>query len=180
VIGEDLGTVEDEVQSELADRNVAGCRVVWFTDGDEDEWPAATLGSVTTHDLPTVAGIWTGADGAARRRLGIADEDSQRSFLQRLQTRAPHADSVREVITAVHDRLARSGSSVVLASLDDALGLVEPPNVPGTIDEWPNWRIGLPVPLEVIQRDSAALELAHTMNVGRAAPVAAPVDEPTR
>src|SRR4029079_1990079 len=74
VVGEDLGTVEDEVRVELSDRGVLSYRLLWFEEGPPPTYPEQALASVTTHDLPTIAGGWTGADLAHRRRLGRAGD----------------------------------------------------------------------------------------------------------
>ena len=67
VVGEDLGTVEDAVRAELAERRVLSYRLLWFEREPPEAWPAQALAAVTTHDLPTVAGLWTGADVTAQR-----------------------------------------------------------------------------------------------------------------
>ena len=58
---------------------------------------------------------------------------------------------------------------VVTATLDDALGVEERPNMPGTVDEWPNWRLALPRPIDEFEADEDVLALARTMREGRAA-----------
>ena len=60
VIGEDLGTVEPGVREKLADHNVLSYRLLWFEDTLPSQYPEKTLAAVTTHDLPTLAGVWTG------------------------------------------------------------------------------------------------------------------------
>ena len=62
IVGEDLGTVEDQVRAQLAERAVLSYRVVWFEREPPESFPAQALASVSTHDLPTIAGVWTGAD----------------------------------------------------------------------------------------------------------------------
>src|SRR3954454_20695371 len=62
VVGEDLGTVEPGVREALADHNILSYRLLWFEEDEACAWPVAALASVTTHDLPTVAGLWTGSD----------------------------------------------------------------------------------------------------------------------
>src|SRR3954454_19856677 len=61
VVGEDLGTVEPGVREALADHNILSYRLLWFEDDEPSGWPTAALAGVTTHDLPTVAGLWTGS-----------------------------------------------------------------------------------------------------------------------
>ena len=67
VVGEDLGTVEDGVREAMAEHGVLSYRLLWFEEDDPTEWPAASMAAITTHDLPTVAGLWTGADVEEQR-----------------------------------------------------------------------------------------------------------------
>ncbi len=71
VVGEDLGTVEPGVREALTDHGVLTYRVLWFEESPPSEWPTESMATVTTHDLPTVAGVWTGSDLEAQRRLGL-------------------------------------------------------------------------------------------------------------
>ena len=71
IVGEDLGTVEDEVRAQLAERAVLSCRVVWFEPGPPESFPEQALASVSTHDLPTIPGVWTGADLADQQQAGL-------------------------------------------------------------------------------------------------------------
>jgi 4-alpha-glucanotransferase len=170
VIGEDLGTVEDEVRAELSERRVLSTKVVWFEEVPPEEYPVEALASVTTHDLPTIAGVWSGADLAARRQLGhvvTGDDDWFRSRLA-MVTGATDDTPVEQVITDVHRHLGASPAVVRLASLDDAVANPDRPNMPGTVDEWPNWRIPLPVPLEAIEVHPIALGIARSMGASPA------------
>jgi 4-alpha-glucanotransferase len=154
VVGEDLGTVEDEVREELAARDVLSYRLLWFEPDPPEQWPEQALAAVTTHDLPTVAGRWTSADLEAQHEIGnepnVEGEQEVRRRLQEIAGVVPDAP-VEEVTEAAYRALARTPSRVKVATLDDALGVEERPNMPGTVDEWPNWSISLPVPLEEIE-----------------------------
>ena len=70
VVGEDLGTVEDGVREAMAEHGMLSYRLLWFEEDDPTEWPAASMAAITTHDLPTVAGLWTGADVEEQRAAG--------------------------------------------------------------------------------------------------------------
>jgi 4-alpha-glucanotransferase len=177
LVGEDLGTVEPEVRAAMAERDVFGYRVGWFDPEPPGRWPSSTLGTLTTHDLPTVAGMWTGADEAMRSEAGVtvrpADEAAMRA---RLVTIARHGDledpegsRVEQVSDAAHRALAAAGSDLVLATLEDAVGVRERPNLPGTVEERPNWRLALPVSVEELDR-SAAPVIAAAMREARGAP----------
>ena len=70
VVGEDLGTVEDHVREALRDSGVLSYKLFWFEPRRPSEWPDQALGAVTTHDLPTVAGVWTGCRPRSSARGG--------------------------------------------------------------------------------------------------------------
>uniref|UniRef100_UPI0022B9DE81 4-alpha-glucanotransferase n=1 Tax=Klebsiella pneumoniae TaxID=573 RepID=UPI0022B9DE81 len=82
-IGEDLGTVEEGVRDDLAQIGVLSTRLVYFEDTPPSEWPSNVGGAVTTHDLPTIAGTWTGADAELRADAGLSD-DGTPSLRERL------------------------------------------------------------------------------------------------
>lgn len=168
VIGEDLGTVEEHVGHMLRDRAVLGCSVFWFEDRPPSAYPTDVLASVSTHDLPTIAGVWTGADGDEQRSIGLPT-DGDELLRTRLSEHAGVSDdaSTPEVIVAVHRALAGAPSVLALASLDDALGVERRPNLPGTVDERPNWRLPLPQPLEAIEHDVLVGLVADALLAGR-------------
>ncbi|MEO6159225.1 MAG: 4-alpha-glucanotransferase, partial [Ilumatobacteraceae bacterium] len=126
VVGEDLGTVQPEVRAALSTTGVLGTKV-WLFDSDVAAWPPPNLATVTTHDLPTVAGVLAGLGGT----------DEMRVNLRRVE---PSADAERTIV-AVHAEVARSPARLVIATLDDLAGSIVQPNHPGTIDEFPNWRM---------------------------------------
>lgn len=152
VIGEDLGTVEPGVRETLGDAGVLSTRLLWFEDEPPENWPRQAMGAVSTHDLPTLAGVWSGADG---------DEDMR----HRLRVAASAPDHAREldVAVAAHRRLGRATSMVVTATLDDITGAEQRPNVPGTVDEHPNWRIPLPLPVDRLDGDPRAEAIASAL-----------------
>jgi len=163
VVGEDLGTVEPQVREALAASGALSYRVFWFEDRQPPEWPEQALGAITTHDLPTVAGVWTGADLEAQRSLGLAlDEHSMYALRQRLAqwTGSAEGRPVEEVIEATYAVLATAPCSLLAAVLDDAAAVVERPNMPGTAGAWPNWRLALPQPLEDIRTSQLARAIA--------------------
>ncbi len=170
VVGEDLGTVEPFMREELARRNVLSSRVLWFEEGSPADFPAASMASISTHDLPTVAGLWTGADLSAQRRLGLEPDatavDAVRSRLRTLLGLDDDAP-LGEVIVAAYRLLAAATSMLVTATLEDALEVEERPNMPGTSDAWPNWSLALPVPLERALSDPRVVAVANTMRSRR-------------
>ena len=80
IVGEDLGTVEPGVRQRLALRRMLSCRLLWFEDRPPAEYPELSMASVTTHDLPTIAGLWSGADEAAQRSIGLTVGDEMRQL----------------------------------------------------------------------------------------------------
>jgi 4-alpha-glucanotransferase len=152
VVGEDLGTVEDLVREELAARRILSYRLLWFEERPPAEYRPESLAALTTHDLPTLAGIWEGSDPDAKvrerlRRYAGVDDDR----------------STGEVAEAAYGALAASPSRLLAATLEDALGVPERPNKPGTTTEWPNWSLALPVSLEELRRDPRPARLAAAL-----------------
>ena len=103
-----------------------------------------------------MAGVASGADLAAQRRLGLEPNEAAAADLHaKLMSRTgfgpghPRAGDCRPRSTPIS---AAAPCLLLAASLDDALAVEERPNMPGTVDEWPNWRLGLPVPLEELEQ----------------------------
>ena len=158
MVGEDLGTVPREVRQMLGERAVFGSTVLWFERDDDgalvppEQWRAEAVASVTTHDLPTSAGFLTGEHVRVRAELGLLNDPAaeaansarERAEMARAARRArgsPPTGSLDEQIAALHELLALSPSRVLLAALGDAVGDLRQPNMPGTVDEYPNWRL---------------------------------------
>ncbi|HVF32945.1 MAG TPA: 4-alpha-glucanotransferase [Acidimicrobiales bacterium] len=165
VVGEDLGTVEPATRDALAERDVLSYRLLWFEDAPPRDFPERALAAVTTHDLPTVAGLWSGTDLEAQRERGMEpNEGSTAELLARLRTWTGlegHAP-VAEVVRAVHRLLAEAPSMLVTATLDDAAGEAVRPNHPGTTGGT-NWSLALPVSLDDLLADPLVAEIARTL-----------------
>jgi 4-alpha-glucanotransferase len=171
VVGEDLGTVEPEVTEGLAERGMLGCAVLWFErddDGDllpPQQWSETSLGTISTHDLPTAAGFLRDEHVAARESAGLlTDPDDARKQAERdraellallvSQGLLAEGDTDEErILAAMHALLARASSRIVLAAFTDVLDEPRQPNLPGTTDAYPNWRIPLPLSVEELLRD---------------------------
>ena len=120
------------------------------------------MAAATTHDLPTVAGLWTGADLAAQQAAGLAAGE-EIAELRRHHARLTGLDAdapVERVIEATYRLLGEAPSAILVASLEDALGVEERPNMPGTTAEWPNWRLALPGGLEALASAPLAGKIA--------------------
>ncbi len=158
VVGEDLGTVEDELRHQLHESRVLSTRLVWFEDEPPEHFPVEALAMVTTHDLPTIAGVVTGADDAELEALGRpVPDDAATALRRRLEAAVPDAGAqpVERVTAEAYRRLGGGPSRVVLATLEDLCGVELRPNVPGTSDERPNWSQALPLTVEELHRDPA-------------------------
>jgi len=197
VIGEDLGTVPDEVRVALAVNDVLSYRVLLFErDGAGDfkapaQYPEAALATASTHDLPTLAGWWAGHDIALRASHGhlgpqadldaqmaarIADRGQLLAALDRagllprgtpLDPRAVPALTPPLAI-ALQQFLARTPSALLAVQPEDVFGVVEQANLPGTTTEHPNWRRKLPVALEQVAADGRLRALAQRIAAERA------------
>jgi 4-alpha-glucanotransferase len=171
VVGEDLGTVERGVRERLAEHGVLSYRLVWFETDRPARYPELALAAVTTHDLPTVAGLWTGADLIAQQRIGLhPDATGPAEIRDRVcqMTGLPPQAPAAEAIARVHQVLAEAPSMIVTATLEDALAVEERPNMPGTVGEWPNWSLALPVPLEALEEAPLARAVAAALGPRRA------------
>jgi len=185
VIGEDLGTVLPEVTEGLERMNMLGSAVLWFTrDYDDPEqaylppekYPRNALATVSTHDLPTATGFLTGEQVRVRAELGqlagtvedetkAADRDrAQLKALLRAEGLITAASTNDEIVVAMHEFLARTPCRFVTASLYDVLGELDQPNLPGTVDEYPNWRMRLSLSLEQIAGDPRIARIAGILS----------------
>ncbi len=166
IAGEDLGTVEPHVRQQLFENHMLTYRLLWFEDALPSHYPELALAAVSTHDLPTVAGMWTRADFAAQQRIGLRPgrEDFER-VRERLRAVGSLADSdsAAEAVRRAYAALAAAPSAVLAASLDDALAVEERPNMPGTVTQWPNWCLALPKTLDDLPHDPLAQSLAESL-----------------
>lgn len=207
VIGEDLGTVPQEIGDILRKRHMLSWKVFFFerhSDGalrDTSDYPNLSVATLNTHDLPTWNGYWMAADIQDRLECHRfrRDEDAQNAREERqgdrthiirylldhgildasegprfqdmaerarqmaLKKSAAAAPAIEEeglqpaemiqLSVSIHRALARSSSRLVLVSMNDLTGDFHQPNMPGTVDEYPNWRLLSPVSVEAL-RDS--------------------------
>ncbi|MGH2694810.1 MAG: 4-alpha-glucanotransferase, partial [Actinomycetota bacterium] len=170
VVGEDLGTVEPIVRKEMAKRNMLSYRILWFEPKPPRDYPKHSFAAVTNHDLPTISGMWTGADLAEQEAMGLEpDFEAHRAVRERVVAASgvDEGAPTEEVISRLHELLAEASSAVVVATLEDALGVSSRPNLPGTTTERPNWSIPLAVRLEAIEHHPLARAIATKLSVGR-------------
>jgi 4-alpha-glucanotransferase len=170
VVGEDLGTVEDGVRETLRERDVLSYRLVWFEEDPPEAWPAEAMAAVTTHDLPTVAGLWTGADLAEQRAVGQEpNEEGTAEIRRRLAEEAdlePVRSGAEDAVRGAYALLARAPSRLLGAALDDAAAETRRPNIPGADGARPNWSLALPLPIDELTDRPLARDIAGVL--GRA------------
>jgi len=169
VIGEDLGTVPEGFREQMADWGIWSYLVMMFERDDQgafrgiDHYSANALVTFNTHDLSTYTGWRSFSDLKLKRSLGIdpgESDDARWNALSMLDQVLRHHAIDRHDLYSVASFLSRTRSRLLAISLEDLLGLIEQPNIPGTVDEHPNWRRRLPVSIEHIASaiDVAALK----------------------
>jgi 4-alpha-glucanotransferase len=159
VIGEDLGTVPEGFREQMADWGIWSYQVMMFERDDHgkfrgiDHYAANALVTFNTHDLSTYAGWRSFSDLALKRSLGIDPGESDEArwhALSMLNEVLRHHGIDRHDLNAVVGFLARTKSRLLAISLEDLLGVVDQPNIPGTVNEHPNWRQRLPLAIDEI------------------------------
>lgn len=196
VIGEDLGTVPEGFRPALRKAGILSSRVLWFERGPDqgfiapEHYEREALIGATTHDLPTIRGWWLGRDIDWRDRAGLFPEPGEggpdRATEEREERRLD-----RDRLTASLDwhgvvpeggigaegeglaeaalrYLARTPGRLLVVQLEDLMGEVEQPNLPGTIDQHPNWRRKLPLTLDGLAADATVRRLADAIREERA------------
>ena len=115
---------------------------------------------LTTHDLPTVTGVWTGADEAELVELGRPTPPEEvaavRDRLDRLVDLEP-GSPVEDVVAVAHRALSEGASALVLGTLEDLCGVSRRPNLPGTTsEERLSWSTALPLAVDDLPSDEGA------------------------
>lgn len=193
VVGEDLGTVERRVQTALVQRGFLGSAVLWFerhadpvtnADGDRKraaDWRELALASVSTHDLPTAAGFLAAEHVRVRDELGQLTRPVAQERAQAEHDRVELLDLLAaegvlghggDPILAMHEFLARTPCRLIVAQPADAVGDLRQPNLPGTTDAYPNWRLPVagpdgPVTLEDLQGSDRVRRIAAILGCDR-------------
>ncbi|MBV9504016.1 MAG: 4-alpha-glucanotransferase [Acidobacteriia bacterium] len=185
VIGEDLGTVEPEVRETLERSGVLSYRLLYFERDRQgqfipyDQYVKQALVSSTTHDLPTLAGFWTGNDIEARRRAGVLDDAA---YQEQVKSRAAEkqkvldllfqsgllspslprsAESYGELTGDLHNAivgfLALTPSELWAINEEDLTKEAAQQNLPGTTWQYSNWGRKTKFTVEQLRSDSQAL-----------------------
>lgn len=199
VIGEDLGTVPPGFRHTMETARILSYRVLYFERHRETEflppsaYPKLALACVSTHDLPTLAGWWNGADITLRAETGTQDAAAtERDLAHRRNDRRALLIALAEegllpsdfrhaaagavglpaelpagLAVAIHRFIARTPSVLVTVQLDDMVGATRQPNLPGTTNQYPNWRIRSEVSIEDLPGNERFLALAAAMREER-------------
>ncbi|MDA8169677.1 MAG: 4-alpha-glucanotransferase [Nitrospiraceae bacterium] len=185
IVAEDLGTVGEEVRAALLNRKMLSYRLFYYERQypspefvPPGDYPELAFCAVTTHDLPTVHGYWSGKDIESKKAL--ARYPSEEAYEKDIETRRKDrgliistlkkegliADNYQmpslmdeELMLAIHRYLARTPAMLVSASLDDLLGLEEQQNMPGTTNQYPNWMRKTPLPVEEFTKNGLGQRL---------------------
>ncbi|MCR9656707.1 4-alpha-glucanotransferase [Vibrio parahaemolyticus] len=179
VIGEDLGTVPDEIVDILRDAGVHSYKVFFFETSKEDggfispkHYAEQSMAALCTHDMPTLRGFWHCDDLKMGREIGLYPDEKQLEglFADRLKCKQGILDSVRwhgylpegighdaqfvpmdsYLSEALQLHVAAGDSALLSVQLEDWLEMDQPVNIPGTVDEYPNWRRKLSMNLDEI------------------------------
>ena len=190
LVGEDLGTVEPWLREALADRGVLGTQMLWFERGWANEplapqwWRENSLVTVSTHDLPPAAAFLSGSQVTDRLELGLltrseAEEraESDRTvndwigaLVQQGLLPADERPTADEFTVALYAYLAKTPAKLIGVNLAEAVGEVRSQNVPGTCDEYPNWKLplcgpdGQPVMLEDLPTNALVHAVARAVS----------------
>ena len=179
VLGEDLGTLPDGFQGRISAAGMLGMRVLWFERAQDlgftapSGWDREATSMTSTHDLATVAGWWSGRDMAWRRELNMIDDQAlQREQAERDRDRGmlwsamrasgaangapPPPKQPEAAVDAAIRHVGMASCGLTIIPIEDVLGLQEQPNLPGTLDEHPNWRRRNPVPAARLLDDPVA------------------------
>lgn len=176
VLGEDLGTVPDGLREKLIARSILGMRVLLFEQDNTHfkpilDWPDNALATTSTHDLPTLNGWWHGRDIDWSARLNLVDapgeiewrqhREREREGLRRVLSQDPQnfreeSHETDQVLDAAIRFLGHTRAPLVLLPLEDALGIEQQANLPGTTDSHPNWSRRLPGDSEALLDDPDA------------------------
>ncbi|HEX6572184.1 MAG TPA: 4-alpha-glucanotransferase, partial [Steroidobacteraceae bacterium] len=194
VVGEDLGTVPDEMRRAMPEYAIYHYKVLLFekVEGGRfrrpEHFERRAIATVTTHDLPTLRGYWEGRDLALRDALDLfpGEEIRRQVYEERAHDRAALLAALEgtglrppgvtagadvafsdDLARAIQLYLARSSAALVVLQLEDLIGMTDPVNVPGTSDEHPNWQRKVTATIEEVFEDEATAELLEDVQFAR-------------
>jgi 4-alpha-glucanotransferase len=195
VIGEDLGTVPDEIRAKLADNGIYSYRVFFFEQAEDggffspSHYPVQSMSTLTTHDMPTLIGFWHCNDLELGKEVDLyRDEEvlkglyhdrheNKQQILNSLHGHlsvddqvgrsADHTGMTQALSQGMQVHMAGGSSALLSLQLEDWLQMDKPVNIPGTFNEYPNWKRKLSRPLSSIFDDPTIMGLAHRIDQAR-------------
>lgn len=196
VIGEDLGTVPEGIFETLQDAGVHSYRVFFFERSKQDggflspeDYPEQAMATIGTHDMPTLQGYWEATDLSLGKKLGLYQDevvlnqlyedraDAKQRILDSLHgkesippfipRRQEDVSMTRDLNYGMQTHLAYTASSLLALQVEDWLEMAQPVNVPGTSDEYPNWRRKLSATVDEIFSRPEIDELLTTVSAVR-------------
>ena len=191
VIGEDLGTLPEGFQHRMRGAGLLSYCLLYFERDYQgrfkppSDYPADALVALSTHDLPTIWGFWSRRDIAEKRRVGAYPEPAMAT--QALQMRQDEIEGLLEALQrermlrpgqrrdvvplqAILHFIARTPSRLLMVGIEDLIGVEDQANLPGTVNEHPNWRRRLPMTLEQIEADPRAVDAVRILGAERPLP----------
>lgn len=190
VIGEDLGTLPDGFQAAMRAAGLLSYCLLYFErDGSgrykpPGDYPVDALVAVSTHDLPTVWGFWSRRDLDQKERVGAypdatfataargaRTEEIEGLIAALLRERLIRPGQSRSAVPleAILRFVARTPSRLLMVGIEDLLGVEEQANLPGTVDEHPNWRRRLPIDLAAVMTEKRVASAVAALNDERPA-----------
>lgn len=195
IIGEDLGTVPEEIRAKLADNGVYSYRVFFFEQAEDggffspSHYPVQSMSTITIHDFPTLIGYWHCYDLELGRELGLYPDDQvlanlyeQRHAIKQQILNSLHGHQSipehighdinyigmsRELNYGMQVHMAHGSSALMCLQLEDWLEMDKPVNIPGTFNEYPNWKRKLSTNLEDIFTQTHIVQLAQNITQAR-------------
>jgi 4-alpha-glucanotransferase len=193
VVGEDLGTVPDEMRRAMSEYAVYHYKVLLFEKEKDgrfclpENYVRRAIATVSTHDLPTLRGYWEGRDLSLRDQLNLfpGEEIRRRVYDERSRDRAQlvialaatglQPDTVtsgdspfsEELARAIQLYLARSASALAVLQIEDLIGMTDPVNVPGTSTEHANWQRKITATIEDVFEDEATAQFLEDVQFAR-------------
>lgn len=195
VIGEDLGTVPDSIRDKLSANGMYSYRVFFFEQAKDggfyspSHYPVQSMATLTTHDMPTLTGFWHCDDLVLGKEVGIYPDqevlselydsrhENKQQILKTLHGHASICNSISENVNEVgmtkslnygmQTHMANGSSALLSLQLEDWLQMDKPVNIPGTHNEYPNWRRKLSLDLKQIFEKQEVQELASQLSKRR-------------
>ncbi len=195
IIGEDLGTVPDDIVGKLQENGIHSYKVFFFEQAEDggyfspEHYTEQAMATLTTHDMPTLIGYWHCKDLELGQEIGLYSGDAllkslyadrlnskqeilnslhgHQSIPQEVGNDANFVGMTKELNYGLQVHMAKGSSALLSLQLEDWLQMDMPVNIPGTSDEYPNWRRKLSVDLEDIFSMPEVNQLTHDLTKAR-------------